>query len=29
MNERIFGNTVARLTAAKTAEVLAGIRSLF
>ena len=29
MNERIFGNTVARLTEAKTAEVLTAIRSLF
>ena len=29
MNERIFGNTVARLTEAKTAEVLAAIRSFF
>ena len=29
MNERIFGNTVARLTDAKTAEVLAAIRSFF
>lgn len=27
MNERILGNTVARLTDAKTAEVLAAIRS--
>ena len=29
MNERIFGNTVARLTDAKTAEILTVIRSLF
>ena len=29
MNEGIFGNTVARLTEAKTAEVLAAIRSFF
>ena len=29
MNERIFGNTGARLTDAKTAEVLAAIRSFF
>ena len=29
MNESIFGNTVARLTDAKLAEVLAAVRSLF
>ena len=29
MNEGIFANTVARLTEAKTAEVLAAIRSFF
>ena len=29
MNERIFGNTVARLTDAKLAEILAAVRSLF
>ncbi len=29
MNEWIFGNAVARLTDAKTAEVLAAIRSFF
>ena len=29
MNERIFGNTVARLTDAKTAEILAAIRTFF
>ena len=29
MNESIFGNTVARLTDAKTDEILAAVRSLF
>ncbi len=29
MNERIFGNTVARLTDAKLAEILAAVKALF
>ena len=29
MNERIFGNTIARITDTKLAEILAAVRSLF